>query len=545
MLLRRKDSAAVPAIAGLLADEDRSLRVSAAQALGVFADRSAVEALISALFKEKFWDVRSEIVEALRLIGDPAAVNELILLLESNKDDLGLQQFTAWALKRFGWEQLSGEQQATVCILRDEWASIDSIGSAAVKPLVNAIKHGTHHVRRTAAESLGKIGDDRCIAALVELFDDPDEKIRQACAEVTEKVARQRDDTRLRAKALIALGRWPAISALGAGAIDVVLEACQTSDQQTRQQAIRALGSVATARAVTALVQYLRAKDVFIRRAAADGLERAASPEATQPLVLALDDDDDKVRQSAARALKKIGWKPTNQEQHIRLAIAAGAWSEAAQLGQQAAKPLIKAFENATHRAKVMGALVELGAHAVEPLVELLKTESESEATSALRLSAVEALGKIGHRKAIPALEQVMDDPELFIRRGAVEALERLGWKPTTLLAQADVAIAIEDWSRLLEIGAPCMPRLMGLLRDDTRAGQSCLVIEKLLAGDAVSHVPPDQLHALAGLVTSPTRAGGIQGRHAVGGKKLNATVAKRRVSQLARAELKRRKVSV
>ncbi len=536
---------AVIPIADLLKDEDRSIRILASQALGKFEDRRAVEPLIAALFEEKFWDVRDEIVEALRMIGDPAAVNEFILLLENDKDDLSLKQFTAWALKKFGWEQLSGEQQASVCILRDEWEGVVPLGGAAVKPLVNAVRNGTQHVRRIAAESLGKIGDPAAISALSQLLDDDDAGVRRASAAIMEQVAKDRNDEQLQAKALIAQEKWAAIATIGPGAFDMVFEASKSREPAVRFQAIRALGSISGSRAIGALTQYLRDSDVYTRRAAAEGFERAKEPKSASVLVGVLKDEDSEVRHSAARALKKIEWKPVNREQHVALAVAAGDWMEAAKLGQPAVAPLIKAFEDATHRTKVMGALVELGEPAVDPLIELSQAQDNSPAASSLRLGVVETLGKIGHRKAIPALEKIMSDPELAIRRGAVDALRSLGWVATTALAQADVAIAIEDWNKLLDIGAPALPRLMNLLQDDLRAGQMCLVIEKLLSSDEAKNVSPDHLHALAGMVTSPTRAGGIQGRHAAGGKKLNSTVAKRRLSQLARSELKRRNVPV
>ncbi len=544
-VLKLENHQAVIPLTYLLTDEDRSIRILAAQALGKFEDRRAVEPLIAALFEEKFWDVRDEIVEALRVIGDPAAVNELILLLENDKDDLSLKQFTAWALKKFGWEQLSGEQQASVCILRDEWDGIVPLGGAAVKPLVNAVKNGTQHVRRIAAESLGKIGDPAAISALSQLMDDDEAAVRMASAAIIEQLAKDRNDEKLQAKALIAQEKWSAITTIGPGAFDMVFEASKSREPAIRFQAIRALGSIAGNRAIAALSQYLRDGDVYIRRAAAEGLERAKEPKTASVLVALLHDEDSEVRHSVARALKKIEWKPSNREQHVALAVAAGDWMDAAKLGQPAVAPLLKAFEDATHRTKVMGALVELGEPTVEPLIELLQTEGNSPAAASLRFSVVETLGKIGHRKAIPALEKIMSDPELAIRRAAVDALRNLGWVPTTALAQADVAIAIEDWTKLLEIGAPALPRLMILLQDDARAGQSCRVIEKLLAGDEARNVSPDHLHALAGMVTSPTRAGGVQGRHAGGGKTLNATVAKRRLSQLARSELKRRNVPV
>ncbi len=544
-LVRLDNHAAVLPITYLLRDDDRSVRILAAQALGKFADRRAVEPLIAALFEEKFWDVRDEIVEALRLIGDPAAVNELILLLENDKDDLSLKQFTAWALKKFGWEQLSGEQQASVCILRDEWDGIVPLGGAAVKPLVNAVRNGTQHVRRVAAESLGKIGDQAAVSALVQLLDDEDSGVRKASAEIVEQVAKERDDAKLQTKALIALERWGAISSIGPGAFDVVFEASQSRDLAIRQQAIRALGLISGSRSISALMKYVRSSDVLIRRAAAEGLEEAKNPTATSILVSTLGDEDAEVRHSAARALKRIEWKPANRAEHIALAVAGKEWMEAAKLGKEAVAPLMQAFMDASQRPKVMAALVELGEPAVDPLIELLRTENDSAGGSSLRLTTVETLGKIGQRKAIPSLEKMMSDPELAIRRAAVDALRHLGWIPTTSLAQADVAIAIEDWTKLLEIGAAALPRLMILLQDDARAGQSCRVIEKLLASDEARNVSPEHLHALAGMVTAPTRAGGVQGRHAGGGKTLNATVAKRRLSQLARSELKRRNVPV
>ncbi|GJM23651.1 MAG: hypothetical protein DHS20C16_00660 [Phycisphaerae bacterium] len=545
MLLKRENSAAVLPLCDLLADEDRSIRILTAQALGKFADRRAVEPLIAALFEEKFWDVRDEIVEALRLIGDPKAVNELILLLENDKDDLSLKQFTAWALKKFGWEQLSGEQQASVCILRDEWDGVVPLGGVAVKPLVNAVRNGTQHVRRIAADSLGKIGDVAAISALVALLNDEDSGIRKAAAAAVVQVAKDRDDADLQTKALIALEQWSAISSIGPSAFNEVFEATKSSDVAVRQQAIRALGMVSGTPAIKALMKYLRSSDTLIRRAAAEGLERAKEPKTIPVLVAVLTDDDTEVRHSAARALRKVEWNPTNREQHIALAVAGQEWMEAAKLGQAALAPLMNAFQDASHRPKVMGALVELGDLAVDPLVELLATDDDGPGGSSLRLTTVETLGKIGHRKAIPALEKMMGDPELAIRRAAVDSLRHLGWVPANALAQADMAIAIEDWTKLLQIGAPAFPRMMDLLQDDARAGQACRVIEKLLAGDDAKQVSPEYLHALAGMTTAPTRAGGIQGRHASGGKTLNATVAKRRLTQLARSELKRRNVPV
>ena len=63
------DPQAVPGLAELLQDEERALRVGAAQALGAIGHPSAVGPLIGALLAENTWEVRHEIVDALRKIG--------------------------------------------------------------------------------------------------------------------------------------------------------------------------------------------------------------------------------------------------------------------------------------------------------------------------------------------------------------------------------------------------------------------------------------------------------------------------------------------
>ena len=92
------DPQAVPGLAEVLQDEERALRVGAAQALGAIAHPSAVGPLVAALLAENTWEVRHEIVAALRRIGDPTAVNELVLILESDRD-AAAREFAAWALR--------------------------------------------------------------------------------------------------------------------------------------------------------------------------------------------------------------------------------------------------------------------------------------------------------------------------------------------------------------------------------------------------------------------------------------------------------------
>jgi hypothetical protein len=62
------------------------------------------------------------------------------------------------------------------------------------------------------------------------------------------------------------------------------------------------------------------------------------------------------------------------------------------------------------------------GDHAVEPLIETLKTDEDPDA----RFGAAHALGLIGDPRAVPALVGALADPEPAVRHWAVEALGKM-----------------------------------------------------------------------------------------------------------------------
>lgn len=66
--------------------------------------------------------------------------------------------------------------------------------------------------------------------------------------------------------------------------------------------------------------------------------------------------------------------------------------------------------------------LNQLGSEAVEPLMNLLRTDDDPDA----RFGAAHALGGIGDPKAIPALMDALSDPEPSVRYWAVDALDKL-----------------------------------------------------------------------------------------------------------------------
>lgn len=169
-------------------------------------------------------------------------------------------------------------------------------------------------------------------------------------------------------------------------------------------------------------------------------------------------------------------------------------------------------------RWKAVEALGKLGSPAVGPLTESLKSNDPD-----VRWMAAVALGDIGDPAAIPALEEVLDDPDTYVRSRAALALAAIG-EP----ARAGLITALRDgnervrWSAALALGniggESAVAALIGALRDPDRNVRQRAVSALGDIGDAA--VPP-LIEALAagedGLRREAAAALGLIGRPAIG----------------------------
>lgn len=527
----------IPAVANMLQDEERAVRAAAVSALGYIGTPASVEPLIKTLLEERYWDLRYEAVEALRQIGDPTAVNELLVVLEGDNADVSLQQMTAWALKEFGWEHLVPAQKAMVSIFRDEWDEVVKVGPPAVEPLVVALRTGTQRMRRMAAEALGRIGDARAIGALEDLLNDSDRDVRLSAAWSLEKYAWDKLDESLLARVQIMLEKWSMLAGAGPAAITPLVEIVRTADPEARQHAIETIATIGGPESVRALVGMVKNRDEFVRRSAIKALGAIADAKAAPALIRALKDEDYQVRLAAADVLRRLEYQPETSDERALFYVATGQWSEAAKLGPAAIEPLVAALKHPRSRNNAIETLVSIGSQALPTLIELLDDEVPT-----TRTAAAEALGDLGDEQAIPTLLKCLSDGDLNLRRSSFNALEQLGWKPRTGEQRAQIAVALEEWWQLPDIGAEALPLLIRLLQDDARSNQSLHAIELMLQSDQKETVPVDVLRQLATLVQAGT--GKTQSRGPGSSAALQAAVARRRVGQLARTELQRRGAS-
>jgi HEAT repeat protein len=164
----------VPALLDALTGEFFTVRARAAIALGKIGDEQAVEPLLNAL-KDPEVDVRIAACLGLGFFKEPSTFDDMAnVLLDDPK--IEVRQAAAKALGNTGHpDALPYLMEA----LRDSFwwyerevaagdllTAIESMGTLAVDPLIEALKDKEGAVRKFAAGLLGRIGDQRAIPAL-------------------------------------------------------------------------------------------------------------------------------------------------------------------------------------------------------------------------------------------------------------------------------------------------------------------------------------------------------------------------------------------
>ncbi|MEP7338991.1 MAG: peptidylprolyl isomerase [Acidobacteriota bacterium] len=243
--------------------------------------------------------------------------------------------------------------------------------------LAKLLKHASPKVRERAALTIGRIGDKRGTAALIELLQsEKDEQVRAMAAftlgEMEDAAAVPALMAMLepgkasladRARPAEALGKIASVPA------NIELLGKQTIEQISGRLAEQLPDPKAT----------LMADKKLLASLAITALMRVRSVSSVEPLTLQLKSDDADLRAQAANALSRI-------RQPIASAVPA----------------LLEAMSDRDHnvRANAARALgVSKDAKAVEPLLKLLNDKSEQ-----VQVSAIRALAAIGDKRAVEPL---------------------------------------------------------------------------------------------------------------------------------------------
>jgi HEAT repeat protein len=141
-------------------------------------------------------------------------------------------------------------------------------------------------IRRTAIESLGKIGDRSALPAVSPLLADPVPVVRAAAAQALGRMARPEDGD----------------------VISAMARALEDPSDSVKQAAALAIGDIEPSpRQLTSARDLLRSSDVRVRRATVYALLLLDTGQVVEWLLPLLDDPDQEVRQGAVAALGLSG----------------------------------------------------------------------------------------------------------------------------------------------------------------------------------------------------------------------------------------------
>lgn len=452
-------SAAVTRLMGLLRRDRRELRLRAATILGRIGDSRSVPDLIEAL-QDPDESVRSGALKALELLQ---------------------------------WTPQTDREVTLLALVWQIWEGAASVGRGAVAPLLDSLKNRDARLRELAAKALGEIGDSRAAQPLAELLVDKNPRVLEAatealvsigghdtvivllgCATATAPDLRRRVATllgrlgsqesldtlrdmlsdrnltvrRAAADALKTLGwapitesshaalafsleDWDGVKAVGAGAIDPMLQAVSTGDEEVRRAAVLILGDLGSLGhfvPLKPLVACLHDPDSRVRISTVKALARLGDRGALEPLFALLVRDRWDIAKFAAEALQALDatWMHSG---YAKRAIP----SLIVELGAQSAT-------TRRHAARVLGVLRC-------PVGLLLPALSDTD--SSVKIAVAEALSRIGDSHAVPFLVSTLNkERNRGVQLAFLEALENLA--DDEVVSKAREKIPRRQFSRVL-----------------------------------------------------------------------------------------------
>jgi HEAT repeat protein len=424
---------ALEALSGALGDEDAEVRRLAAAALGKLEDDKRIEPLLTALH-DRDADVQKAAIASLKRTSDervPAAL--LPLLRHANA---GVRGCAVQVLEFFGWRPVKPEDEMWFMVAKGQCSRVAAFGAAALLPLEIVLNSGPYSLCVAAVQALGEIEDRRVVRLLLKALKSDDAAVCAAAVDALAKVGGLEA-----AEPIIGMlrhknghVRLAAVEALGslrvAAAAEPLRALLDDPMWDVRRAAAETLGRLKDNRAVDALTRALADKDADVREATAMVLGGLSDRRAIGPLVLALKDSTSSVRRIAAGALTRIdeNWiaspearaaveelKPAlyDRDPDVRhlvgqLLVSLGAVEPEAPADTAASEMSVSAMEK---RRKL----------AVSLFLAIL-----CDADRDLRQAAAEALGRLGERRAEPALTRALRDPDAAVRSAAERGLQAL-----------------------------------------------------------------------------------------------------------------------
>ena len=419
--------------------DDKELRLKAIEALGYSRDPRVIAALTKTLDSDS-WVEREAAVKSLSYLNDYLSIKPIVKALNDDNRfvrtsaDNSLQHIAETLAKKQDprvLKQLIAAIRETQSPARD--SCIKAFHTAVtelsrmqeptfMQMLIDATGDDNKNVRQEGLRALGQFNDSKIVPPLVAALSDSSPDVRDTAMQSLEKITD------------------PAIAS-------ELLQGLENENSEVRDKIATILGKFNDSKIANKLVLSLSSQNPRVRAGAAKAMETILHPRALLQLVKLLSDTSAEVRLSAASALKKYHWRPQSKKESAEFCIAQQLWDECAKYKSAAIEPLVAVLKGDNpefrHKAAVIltklkwhpkddkekghfcvakkdwDGCVALGKLALPSLIIELKSEDAQS-----RISAADALARIGDTQAIEGLARLQNDQNADVRIAGAEALK-------------------------------------------------------------------------------------------------------------------------
>jgi HEAT repeat protein len=238
------------------------------------------------LISPRYPSLISHLADVLERLGDKDAVPHLVSALKAAPAETWCAPVVK-VLQRMGWQPDDHSEEAAVLLSHRNWDHLAGMGEAAVDILIPLLHKGPAEEKLKAAETLGRIKDDRAVEPLAALLGSRRHEIAAAAA-----------------RALGDIGSALAVEPL----LQNGVESESASVRAETEKALISIGDTA----VGPLLEQLNSSNPGERKAAVRILGEIGDERALQPLVSARDDTS--LQPELQEALEKLGWQPPESE---------------------------------------------------------------------------------------------------------------------------------------------------------------------------------------------------------------------------------------
>ena len=321
-----RDERAIPVLSKMLSDENLGVRMSSISAIGEIGDPAALNVLEPVLNSDARSDVKYKTIEAIAKTDDPiswqiitdfinnspddVAISNSLLILGKSKDEKMLNLI----LSTCGKKRRYFGQAMTVLKAVDE--------SDLTGTLLRHLKEEDVYVKRCTLSLLGNYGDKSAIKPLKMYLDHDDLYVRSSAREAIRLINKSENDayeantafefniSRLsdndKNKRRLAASRLGALE--NQESIKHLTPLLHDKDAGVRREAVVALGRLKAAEAVPAIINRLQDTSEFgnVRSAAASVLGTIGDVRAVEPLANAMIDKDKSVITQSMQSLRKM-----------------------------------------------------------------------------------------------------------------------------------------------------------------------------------------------------------------------------------------------